>query len=108
MGKPQLRRCDTDSTLSSLSRTGSFSSASANGSERGQRHREMNDRFRQYLTMLPHEVLPSARKNYPGYVASPQNETPVVPDAASLKSSRRRFGASFRKSISFGRSMFAS
>jgi hypothetical protein len=33
MGKPQLRRCDTDSTLSSLSRTGSF--ASANGRNAG-------------------------------------------------------------------------
>jgi hypothetical protein len=106
MGKPQLRRCDTDSTLSSLSRTGSFSSN--NGSERGQRHREMNDRFRQYLTMQPHEVLPSARKNYPGYVASPQSEAPVTSDVASMKSTRRRFGAGWRKSISFGRSMFAS
>jgi hypothetical protein len=106
MGKPQLRRCDTDSTLSSLSRTGSFSSN--NGSERGQKHREMNDRFRQYLTMLPHEVLPSARKNYPGSVASPQNEASVSADAASMRSGRRRFGAGWRKSISFGRSMFAS
>ncbi|GAB7324068.1 hypothetical protein MBLNU13_g07460t1 [Cladosporium sp. NU13] len=86
MGKPQLKRCDTDSTLSSLTRTGSFST---NGSERGQKHREMNDRFNLYLTTLPHEVLPSAKKNYPG-------------------GSRKLFGAGWRKGVRFGRSMFAS
>jgi hypothetical protein len=102
MGKPQLKRCDTDSTLSSLTRTGSFSTT---GSEqRGQRHREMNDRFHLYLTTLPHEVLPSAKKNYPGY----ETERPLSPDCGSIKSSRKLFGAGWRKSVRFGRSMFAS
>jgi len=105
MGKPQLKRCDTDSTLSSLTRTGSFST---NGSERGQRHREMNDRFNLYLTTLPHEVLPSAKKNYPGYVAPTSCARPMSSDSASIRGSRKLFGAGWRKSVRFGRSMFAS
>lgn len=102
--RPQLRRADTDSALSTLSRSGSFS----NGTELGQKNREKNDRFRQYLTMLPHEVLPSARKNYPGFVASSQNEASSSSDSGSIMSSRKLFGARWRKSVRFGRSMFAS
>ena len=105
MGKPQLKRCDTDSTLSSLTRTRSFST---NGSERGHKHREMNDRFNLYLTTLPHEVLPSAKKNYPGYVAPTQCSRPMSSDSASIRGSRKLFGAGWRKSVRFGRSMFAS
>jgi hypothetical protein len=104
MGKPQLKRADTDSTLSSLTRTGSFST---NGSERGQINREMNDRFHLYLTTQPHEVLPSAKKNYPGYVAPPQCARPMSSDSASIRS-RKLFGAGWRKSVRLGRSMFAS
>ena len=105
MGKAQLKRCDTDSTLSSLTRTGSFAT---NGSERGQKHREMNDRFNLYLTALPHEVLPSAKKNYPGYVAPTSCARPMSSDSLSIRGSRKLFGAGWRKSVRFGRSMFAS
>lgn len=99
-GKPQLKRCDTDSTLSSLSRTGSFAT---NTSERGQKHRERNDRLHLYLTTSPHEVLPSAAKNYPAC-----SVTPTSSDSGSIRSTRKLFGAGWRRSVRFGRSMFAS
>lgn len=38
--------------------------------ERSQRNRDMNDRLMLYLSSDPHEVLPSARKNYPTYAAA--------------------------------------
>ncbi|RMY36804.1 hypothetical protein D0866_03688 [Hortaea werneckii] len=40
-------------------------------SERGQKHRDMNERLSLYLTMSPHEVLPSAKKNYPSPIVLP-------------------------------------
>lgn len=100
IGKPQLRRCDTDSTLSSLSRTGSFAT---NSSERGQKHRERNDRLHLYLTTSPHEVLPSAGKNYPAC-----SVTPTSSDSGSIRSTRKFFGAGWRRSVRLGRSIFAS
>ncbi|KAM0721168.1 hypothetical protein Q7P37_003455 [Cladosporium fusiforme] len=103
--KPQLMRCGSDGALSTLSRTGSFSST---GSERGQMHRDRNDRLRLYLTMLPHEVLPSAGKYYPSSATSPKDMTPPSSDSGSIKSTKNRLGAGWRKSVRFGRSVFAS
>lgn len=104
MSKPQLVRCGSDGALSTLSRNGSFSST---GSERGQMHRDRNDRLRLYLTMLPHEVLPSARKYYPNSPPSPGEPTPPSSDAGSVKSTKNKLGAGWRKSVRFGRSVFA-
>lgn len=106
MNKPQLMRCGSDGGLSTLSRTGSFSST---GSERGQMYRDRNDRLRLYLTMLPHETLPSARKYYPSSPGSLNGEpTPPGSDAGSVKSTKNRLGAGWRKGVRFGRSVFAS
>lgn len=60
----------TLSTISSLSRHGSSASAE---SERGARQRELNDRFHLWLTSHPHEVLPSAMKNYPSTLRDDSN-----------------------------------
>lgn len=103
--KPQLLRCNSDGALSTLSRTGSFSST---GSERGQMHRDRNDRLRLYLTTLPHEILPSARKYYPNSPGSPSELTPPSSDAGSIKSTKNKLGAGWKKSVRFGRSVFAS
>ncbi|EME41579.1 hypothetical protein DOTSEDRAFT_73866 [Dothistroma septosporum NZE10] len=53
--------------LSPISRTISGCSIET---ERSRRNRDMNDRIRLYLSSEPHEVLPSARKNYPTYAAA--------------------------------------
>lgn len=39
-------------------------------SDWGQKHRDMNERLDIYLSYDPHEVLPSAAKNYPTYTSS--------------------------------------
>lgn len=54
-------------TLSSMSTLSRHTSVSSTESESAQRHREMNERVQVYLTSRPHEILPSASKNYPTY-----------------------------------------
>ncbi|QIW95085.1 hypothetical protein AMS68_000603 [Peltaster fructicola] len=88
----------TLSTLSSLSRHGSTSSGE---SERGLRQREQNDRFNLYLTSPPHDILPSARRNYP---TSPRDET-TDSDGASIVSAGGMLKG-WKKSMKFGKGMF--
>ena len=54
-------------TMSPLSRETSNSSIEC---ERAIRARDMNDRIHLYLSSDPHEILPSATKNYPTYAAA--------------------------------------
>lgn len=54
-------------TMSPLSRETSNCSIEC---ERATRSREMNDRIHLYLSSDPHEILPSATKNYPTYAAA--------------------------------------
>ncbi|KAK5131084.1 hypothetical protein LTR08_001302 [Meristemomyces frigidus] len=65
----------------------------------------MNDRFNIYLTMSPHEVLPSARKNYPNYAASRVDET-ASSDASSTKSATSAMGKGWKKSVRISRALF--
>ena len=95
-------RSGSGSTLGSLSRQSSSTSVQ---SERGQRHRDMNDRFHMYLTMSPHEVLPSARKNYPTYTGSQFDET-TTSDTNSIMSVSSGLGKGWKKSVRFSRMMF--
>lgn len=96
------RRSGSGTTLGSLSRHGS--TASSVGSERAQRQRELNDRFNIYLTAQPHEVLPSARKNYP----SPRREEGRDSEGADGGGGGGAVGVfrGWRKSVKIGRAMF--
>lgn len=101
LGATRTHRSGSGGTLSSLSR---HSSSASNESARGQRHREMNERLRLYLTTSPHEVLPSAAKNYPTYIASPVDESPPS-DAASIRSATGLIGNGWKKSVRFSKGM---
>ncbi|KAK0337039.1 hypothetical protein LTR94_006097 [Friedmanniomyces endolithicus] len=75
-------------------------------SERGQRHREMNDRLHAYMTNHPHELLPSARKNYPSTPSSPIEESPSS-DVVSIGSAGGGVvGKGWKKSVRFSMAMF--
>jgi len=90
-------------TLSSLSRHSSTASVE---SVRSQRQRDMYERLSLYLTLPPHETLPSAKKNYPTYVASRVEESSGASDASSIKSASGALGRGFRKSVRISRSIF--
>jgi len=106
LGATRTHRSGSGSTLGSLSRHGSVTSTESN---RGQRCREMNERLHLYLTTSPHEVLPSARKNYPSYPSypsTPQDDSPPGSDSASIMSARSKIGRGWKKSVRFSRGMF--
>jgi hypothetical protein len=84
----QTHRRDSNNTVNTLSRYSSSSSEPEN--ERGLRHRERNDRLRLYLTSDPHELLPSARKNYPTYGQSSRDESTTTLDEFSTSSASKR------------------
>ena len=91
------------STRSTLSRHSSITSME---SERGQRHRDMNERLSLYLSMSPHEVLPSAKKNYPTYTDVATREESPASDVASTKTSSGLLGKHWRKSVRFSKGVF--
>ena len=97
-------RSGSGGTLSSLSR---HSSSASMESERGQRSRDMNDRLHLYMTSLPHEVLPSARKNYPSYPQSPAEDSPPS-DASSILSAGGTIGKGWKKSVRFSQALLRS
>ncbi|KAF7192268.1 hypothetical protein HII31_06300 [Pseudocercospora fuligena] len=80
-------------TLSPLSRTSSIDEMDAVELERATRARDMNDRLHVYLSCDPHEVLPSAKKNYPTYATAIQRAEEAAAnssDGPSRKSSLMR------------------
>lgn len=97
-GMSRSHRSGSLGTLSSLSRHNSSASVE---SERGLRQRELNDRLALYLTSQPHEVLPSARKNYP---TSPRDEF-TDSDGASIVSASGVFQG-WRKTMKMSKIMF--
>ena len=104
LGLTRPRRSDSYGTISSLSR---HSSTTSMESERGQRHREMNERLNLYLQLHPHEVLPSARKNYPTcpQMQSPSEDTTTY-DTFSLRSVNG-LGKRWKQSVRLSRAMFS-
>lgn len=102
LGATRTHRSGSGGTLSSLSR---HSSSASTDSDRGQRHRDMNARLHLYLTTSPHEVLPSARRNYPTYTASPVDESPAS-DAGSIRSASTAVSKGWKKSVRFSMAMF--
>jgi len=72
MGNTRSRRSGSNATMESLSRVSSIASVEGDSTQRG---RDMNERLDIYLRSLPHEVLPSAAKNYPTYSQSSSAST---------------------------------
>lgn len=97
------RRSGSDSTMSPLSRMSSGTSVDSDG---GRRNREMNERLELYLRSHPHEVLPSALKNYPTYPQSSPSDENTSSDAAPVP---RRAGTGpskgWKKNIRLGLNM---
>jgi hypothetical protein len=98
----RTHRSGSGGTLSSLSR---HSSTASVDTDRAQRHRDMNERLHFYLTNHPHDVLPSARKNYPTSVTSPSDESPIS-DASSVRSASGTISKGLKKSVRFSKAMF--
>ena len=95
-----------NSLSNSLSRHSSINSVE---SDRGQKHREMNERLHLYLNALPHQVLPSARKNYPTYpqgLITTSTEETISEDTRSLRSVNNTLGKQWKKSVRLSKSMF--
>ncbi|KAK3110549.1 hypothetical protein LTR53_015036 [Teratosphaeriaceae sp. CCFEE 6253] len=86
------------------------SAAGSVESERRQRHRDMNERLHIYLTRHPHEILPSAARNYPTFqsaAASPVEESPAW-DGLSVMSAGSAVGKGWKKSVRFSMAMLRS
>lgn len=102
---PQRR--NSSGTVSSLTPLSRQSSAMSTESDRLQRDRDMNDRLHMYINSHPHEVLPSAAKNYPTYPQwqSVQSSAPAPVDASIVRRHSRALSAQwkrrFRSSVSF-------
>ena len=71
LGQTRSSRSNSDGTMTPISRVSSTTSVE---SDRVQRDRSMNERLELYLRSHPHEVLPSAKKNYPTYSSSSSDE----------------------------------
>lgn len=79
-------------TFSPLSRSSSNNSIDPVELERATRARDMNDRLHVYLSCDPHEVLPSAKKNYPTYSTAIQRAAEAAGASSSdFCSGRKQF-----------------
>ena len=117
IGAPvRYHRRGSTATTSTLSRQSSLDSEAE--IDRGRMHRLRNDRLLLYLTSDPHEVLPSAKKNYPTYssfpASSPCAENASEPAQSSVSGSSafansgRTFARGWKKSIQLGKGLFKS
>nr|OQO19806.1 hypothetical protein B0A51_16258 [Rachicladosporium sp. CCFEE 5018]OQO27473.1 hypothetical protein B0A51_06557 [Rachicladosporium sp. CCFEE 5018] len=101
LGITREQRSDSAGSLGSLS----LSRTSTAASVRSQINRDRDERFNMYLTMPPHELLPSASKYYPG---TPREQSPTSPGVSSITGPRPSMSTnrSWRKSLSMARGMF--
>ena len=105
LGFTRPHRSDSNGTLSSLSALSRHSSTASTESDRGERHRQMNERLHLYLNAYPHEVLPSAAKNYPTYPQVQPSEN-TSSDEPVLQRSDSALKRRWRKSVKLSRTMF--
>lgn len=108
LGATRQQRSGSACTISTLSRSSSAASAESDR-ERGQRHRDMNDRLHLYLTTDPHTVLPSAKKNYPTskFPATVEvRDISPVSDGASVRSNGSKLGNGWKKSVRLSKGIF--
>lgn len=104
---PRRQRTGSIGTCSTLSRHSSINSIESVWAEKGQRHRDQNERLAVYLTSMPHDVLPSARKYYPMYANSSSEEGSASDHMSGCR--RRDSGRPsmrFSRSFGFNRAMF--
>ncbi|KAK6430531.1 hypothetical protein LTR95_013316, partial [Oleoguttula sp. CCFEE 5521] len=101
LGLTRQQRSDSAGSLGSFS----LSRTSTVASTRGQMDRDRNERLTMYLTMPPHELLPSASRYYPG---SPRDDGPDRSSVVNLRSQRPGITSSrsWRKSFGMARGMF--
>ena len=99
---PGLSRSSTLSSLGELSRCNSNASSA---SDQGQRHRDMNERLHTYLTLDPHELLPSAAKNYPTYSRA-QVEDNGSSELPALKQTNSVLKRQWRRSVRISQGFF--
>lgn len=90
------RRSGSGGTLSTLSRSGSFTGTE---DEIIERYSSMNDRLHLYLTMHHSEVLPSAKRAIP---PSSRVNSPIS-DVASISSSTSILGKGWRRRMKLGK-----
>lgn len=105
---PRRQRTGSTGTASTLSRHSSINSLECGWAEKGRQHRDQNDRLAIYLTSLPHEVLPSAKKYYPTYAAAgvcSSEESSSASEGMGL-CRRRESGKRWTRNLKFGRGMF--
>ena len=105
------KRSGSDGTLDSLSRVSSISSVGVE-TDWGQRHRDMNDRLEIYLRSQPHDLLPSAKKNYPTYSQSSSSTTSAddgeFAERPVVRRSSSGLSKKWKKSVRFSRGIFGS
>ena len=99
-------RTDSGGTLCSLSSLSRHSSIASTESDMGQRHRNMNERLNLYLLTHPHELLPSAAKNYPttSQLQSLENTSADEPMLRRADSGLKR---RLKNSVRMSRSIFS-
>ena len=111
---PSHRR-GSSATMSTLSRQSSADSDA--DIDRVRRHQLRNDRLLFYLTTDPHEVLPSAKKNYPTYPSFPASlsfrnssklDQNTGSDSRHLINSGGAFARGWKKSMQLGKGLFRS
>ena len=104
LGGNRPGRSGSDGAVTPLSR---HSSTTSIESQRAQKHREMNERLEVYLSSHHHEVLPSAKKNYPVRAQTlPEAGTPL--DRPALKRTSTALSNRWRRSVRVSVDMFRS
>lgn len=66
----------------------------------------MNERLNIYLSAHPHEVLPSAAKNYPTYSQSATEEAAAFESPGLRVRTNSGLGKGWKKSIKLSRDLF--
>jgi hypothetical protein len=99
----RTQRSASEGTLDSLSRVNSIASVE---DDRGQKHRDMNERLEIYLWSLPHEVLPSAKKYYPSTPCMSSAEDSTASEFALVRRSSSGLSKRFKKSVRISRDIF--
>lgn len=106
VGFSRPRRSDSGGTLSSLSTLSRHNSTASTESDDGQRHKDMNERLHLYVNLDPHELLPSAARNYPTYPQAQSSDNTSSDEPTPLRRTDSVLKKRWRKSVRLSRTMF--